>query len=52
VRGPVLLLSGYGERLTEQELREAGVSTLLAKPVEPTSLVAKVRDLLAPPAAA
>jgi PAS domain S-box-containing protein len=51
VRGPVLLLTGYGDELTEQELHEAGVSTLLAKPIEPTVLVAKLRDLLAAQAA-
>jgi PAS domain S-box-containing protein len=43
---PVLLLTGYGEGLTEQDLREAGVSALVAKPVEPRSLVGTIRELL------
>jgi two-component system phosphate regulon response regulator OmpR len=32
---PVILYTGYGEDLSPQELREAGVARLLRKPVEP-----------------
>jgi CheY-like chemotaxis protein len=45
MRCPALLLTGYGEGLTEQELRESGVSALVAKPVEPASLVTRVHEL-------
>jgi PAS domain S-box-containing protein len=48
LRSPVLLLTGYGEGLTELELREAGVVTLIAKPVEPQTLIAVVSEWLAP----
>jgi signal transduction histidine kinase/CheY-like chemotaxis protein len=47
---PVLLLTGYAEGLTEQDLRDAGVSMVVAKPVEPTSLATSINELLRPTA--
>jgi FixJ family two-component response regulator len=46
MRAPVLLLTGYGEGLTESDLREAGVAMLLSKPVERQTLIVAVREWL------
>jgi DNA-binding response OmpR family regulator len=42
----VVLLTGWGRRLHEDRLREAGVDVMLVKPVEPDRVRAAVADAL------
>jgi PAS domain S-box-containing protein len=43
---PVILVSGYGELLDEETIREAGVSAMLAKPHRTHQLELLIRELL------
>ncbi|HEX6138720.1 MAG TPA: PAS domain S-box protein [Casimicrobiaceae bacterium] len=43
---PVVLYTGYGEGVTAADLRHAGVTTLLRKPIETPALVAVLRECL------
>lgn len=49
---PVVLLAGAFEPLDEAKARQAGSDAVLVKPFEPQMVVARVRELLARPAAA
>jgi CheY-like chemotaxis protein len=49
---PVLLLTGAFEPIDDQKMRACGCDGVLVKPFGPQELVARVRDLLAVPAAA
>jgi DNA-binding response OmpR family regulator len=42
----VVLLTGWGRRLHEERLREAGVDVMLVKPVEPARVRGAVADAL------
>ena len=44
---PVLLLTGAFEPFDQERARKAGCDGFLAKPFEPQTLIAKVRELLA-----
>ncbi|HXH03191.1 MAG TPA: response regulator, partial [Candidatus Competibacteraceae bacterium] len=44
---PVILYTGHGEKLAADELREAGVATVLHKPLDVGELFAAIRELLA-----
>ncbi|MFO7866151.1 MAG: PAS domain S-box protein [Candidatus Aminicenantes bacterium] len=43
---PVILLSGFSEKINEKELRRAGISKYLAKPVDSAKLALSVRSVL------
>jgi PAS domain S-box-containing protein len=43
---PVILYTAYGEDLTDDELRAAGVARLVRKPVEPDQLLPVIRSLI------
>ena len=49
---PVVLLAGAFEPLDEAKARQSGSDAVLVKPFEPQMVVARVRELLARPAAA
>src|ERR671918_3096921 len=51
-RTPVLLLTGGFEPFDQERAARAGCDGFLAKPFEPQTLIAKVKDLLAKAAAA
>ena len=43
---PVLLLTGRGERVTQDQMKHCGVASLIAKPAEPRLLAAEIRRTL------
>jgi len=48
---PVILMTGYGQALTPDRLKLAGISQFLLKPVTLQALAAAVHTALSPPAA-
>jgi CheY-like chemotaxis protein len=45
---PVILYTGYTERLTEEQTRRAGIRALVTKPVDIAAFFGLVRDILKP----
>ena len=44
---PVLLLAGAFEMVDDERVRSSGANGILEKPVEPTTLISRVKELLA-----
>lgn len=43
---PIIVVTGQGKGSTKEELLEAGAASVFTKPFSPTSLIAKVNELL------
>ena len=43
---PIILCSGYNEKITEEEIRNIGVSGFAMKPIAKTELITLIRKVL------
>jgi PAS domain S-box-containing protein len=48
---PIVLYTGFGDQLSDAQLREAGIRSMLQKPVQPQKLAEVLRTNLPPPRA-
>ena len=43
---PIILISGFNEKINEKELKKAGIARFLAKPVDTAKLAQSIRSVI------